>query len=169
VGIEIAVVPPSLDFVSTEHEHPSAPLVPIAELDERSRAGLLDLLFLLGSYAGFLVLFGSLGGQITLGKLDAAVYGITFFLFYTQYFLLFTFFDAATPGMRLRGLRVVAFDGNEPRPRQLLWRSFGYLLSAAALFLGFLWALWDEDRLTWQDRISQTYVTEAPASEEESE
>ncbi|MGA2899710.1 MAG: hypothetical protein ABSF40_05715 [Candidatus Acidiferrales bacterium] len=27
--------------------------------------------------------------------------------------------------------------------------------------LGFLWALWDEDRFTWQDRISQTYITAA--------
>jgi hypothetical protein len=27
--------------------------------------------------------------------------------------------------------------------------------------LGFLWALWDEDHFTWQDRISQTYITAA--------
>ncbi len=25
--------------------------------------------------------------------------------------------------------------------------------------LGFLWALWDEDQLSWHDRISQTFVT----------
>jgi hypothetical protein len=25
--------------------------------------------------------------------------------------------------------------------------------------LGFLWALWDEDHLCWQDRISRTYLT----------
>jgi len=42
-----------------------------------------------------------------------------------------------------------------------VWRSFGYLLSGAALMLGFFWAFWDEDRLTWHDRISQTYVTGA--------
>jgi hypothetical protein len=35
------------------------------------------------------------------------------------------------------------------------------LLSAATLMLGFLWALWDEDHFTWQDRISQTYITAA--------
>src|ERR1700677_3790041 len=39
-------------------------------------------------------------------------------------------------------------------------RSFGYVLSGATL-LGFFWALWDEDRFTWQDRISQTYITAA--------
>ena len=27
--------------------------------------------------------------------------------------------------------------------------------------LGYLWSLWDEDHFTWQDRISQTYITAA--------
>ncbi len=33
------------------------------------------------------------------------------------------------------------------------------MISAGVCFLGFLWALWDEDHLCWQDRISQTYLT----------
>ena len=43
----------------------------------------------------------------------------------------------------------------------MLWRSFGYLVSAGTLLFGFLAALWDEDHLTWHDRISQTYLTSA--------
>ena len=43
----------------------------------------------------------------------------------------------------------------------MAWRSFGYLISAGTCFLGFFWALWDEEHLTWQDRISQTYLTPA--------
>lgn len=49
--------------------------------------------------------------------------------------------------------------GSIPASGQMVERSFGYLLSAGACFLGFLWALWDEDHLCWQDRISQTYLT----------
>jgi uncharacterized RDD family membrane protein YckC len=79
--------------------------------------------------------------------------------------MLFTVFGGSTPGMMLRGLRVVGFDGDAPTPRQMLWRSFGYLISAGTLMLGFLWALWDEDHLCWQDRISQTYLTPAAAAE----
>jgi hypothetical protein len=68
--------------------------------------------------------------------------------------------------MQLRGLIAVRLDGSLPDTRQLLWRNFGYLLSGATLMMGFLWALWDEDHFTWQDRISQTYVTAAvPISE----
>jgi uncharacterized RDD family membrane protein YckC len=42
-----------------------------------------------------------------------------------------------------------------------LLRASGYVLSAGTFFLGFLWAMWDEDELTWHDRISHTYLRSA--------
>ena len=166
--IEVPVMQPEFNFVFLsndveEHIHPHAPLVPVAEVRERRIAGLLDLAFLALSYAGFLILFRALGGQLSIGKQEAEVYAATFFIFYAIYFGLFTALGGATPGMYFRGLAVVSFDGEVPHSRQLLWRSFGYLLSAGTLLLGFVWALWDEDHLTWQDRISQTYITPAPS------
>jgi uncharacterized RDD family membrane protein YckC len=137
----------------------SAHLFPVATLPERRRAALLDGALLLFSFGGMLALFTVLGGHIGLNKLDLAVAGATFALFYAQYFALFTIFGGSTPGMMLRGLRVISFDGGMPSSRQMVWRSFGYLISAGTCLLGFLWALWDEDHLSWQDRISQTYLT----------
>jgi uncharacterized RDD family membrane protein YckC len=63
--------------------------------------------------------------------------------------------------MMMRGLQVVNFSGDEPSPRQMLWRSVGYVLSAGTFFLGFFWSMWDEDELTWHDRISHTYLSSA--------
>ena len=174
--VEIRVTQPDLDFAGAA-DRPSgprprggaastAPLLPVAALRERRRAGLLDAAFLLLAYGGFLALFGSLGGHFAFGKFDAAVHAATMVLFYAQYFALFTVFGGSTPGMLLCGLRVVSFDGSAPTARQLLWRSFGYLVSGGTVLLGFLWALWDEDHLTWQDRISQTYITYAQKSEQ---
>ena len=165
-SVEISILQPELDFSAAGDSslHPQQAqtgLIPVAELGERFRAGMLDTAFLLLAYLAFLVLFGSLGGQFSFRKADAIVYLLTMFLFYAQYFALFTIFGGVTPGMRLRGLDVISFDGSAPGPAQLLWRSFGYLVSAGTLSLGFLWSLWDEDRLTWQDRISQTYLTRA--------
>jgi uncharacterized RDD family membrane protein YckC len=136
-----------------------APLHSVASLQERRRAAMVDAALLLFSYGGMLALFIVLGGHIGFNKLDLAVAGATFALFYTQYFALFTVFGGSTPGMMLRGLRVVSFDGGIPTSRQMGWRSFGYLISAGTCFLGFVWALWDDDQLCWQDRISQTYLT----------
>jgi uncharacterized RDD family membrane protein YckC len=158
--VEICIQP-EFDFstAAADRACPQTALVPVASLPERRSAGILDGIFLVLTCAGFLGLFRSLGGELFLQKVDAVVCGSIFFLFYTLYIFIFTTFAGATPGMMLRGLTIVRLDGSLPDTRQLLWRSFGYLLSAATLFLGFLWALWDEDRFTWQDRISQTYIT----------
>jgi len=134
-------------------------LYPVASIDERRLAGIIDLICLLFAYGGFLSLFGSLGGEFTVSKLSAAVCVATFAIVYLQYFALFTVFGGTTPGMMFRGLQVVSFSGEPPTSRQLLQRSAGYILSAGTLFLGFLWAMWDEDSLTWHDRVSRTYLS----------
>ncbi len=145
---------------STEGESYSQKgLFPVASIDDRRLAALIDVVCLLFAYGGFLALFGSLGGEFTLSKLSAAVYSTTFAIVYLQYFALFTIFGGTTPGMMMRGLQVSSFSGEPPSPRQMLLRSAGYLLSAGTFFLGFLWAMWDEDELTWHDRISRTYLS----------
>ncbi|MGA7794744.1 MAG: RDD family protein [Candidatus Acidiferrales bacterium] len=149
-----ATAPPG---ASLSHAH----LYSVASLPERRRAAIVDVGLLLFSYGGMLALFTVLGGHIGFNKVDLSVAVATLALFYAQYFALFTVFGGSTPGMMLRGLRVVSFDGGIPTSRQMAWRSFGYLISAGTCFLGFVWALWDEDQLCWQDRISQTYLTPA--------
>jgi uncharacterized RDD family membrane protein YckC len=136
-------------------------LYPVASIDNRRLAAIVDLFCLLFAYGGFLMLFGSLGGEFTLSKLSAAVYITTFAIVYLQYFALFTVFGGTTPGMMIRNLQVTSFSGEPPTPRQMLLRSAGYMLSAGAFFLGFLWAMWDEDELTWHDRLSRTYLSPA--------
>jgi uncharacterized RDD family membrane protein YckC len=144
---------------STEDERRSLPGIhPVASIDDRRLAGLVDLLCLLFKFGGFLMLFGSLGAQFTVSKLNAAVYITTFAIVYLQYFTLFTIFGGTTPGMMMRGLQVVSFSGEPPTPRQMLLRSAGYMLSAGTFFLGYLWVMWDEDELTWHDRLSGTHL-----------
>ena len=154
--VEICVQP-ELDFADgpDDRARPQTALVPVASCAERGWTGAVDAFFLGLTLAGFLGLFHSLGGQIVVDKADAVVYLIVGYLFYALYFSLFTTLAGATPGMQLRGLTIVRLDGSLPDTRQLLWRSFGYVLSGATLMLGFAWALWDEDHFTWQDRISQ--------------
>ena len=134
-------------------------LYPVASIDERRQAALVDLFCVLFAYGGFLGLFGSLGGHFTLSKLNAALCLTTFAIVYLQYFALFTIFGGTTPGMMLRGLQVVSFSGEPPAPRQMILRSVGYMLSAGTFCLGFLWAMWDCDELTWHDRLSRTYLS----------
>ncbi len=163
--IDVSLPPDSETSAQTqivEDERKSQPgLYSAASIDARRLAALIDFCCLLFAYGGFLMLFGSLGGQFTLSKITAAVYATTFAIVYLQYFALFTIFGGTTPGMMMRGLQVVSFSGESPTPRQMLLRSAGYMLSAGTFFLGFLWAMWDEDELTWHDRLSRTYLSVA--------
>jgi uncharacterized RDD family membrane protein YckC len=138
-------------------------LLPVASIDERRLAAVVDGGCLLFAYGAFLALFGALGGEFTASKLSGEVCIATFAIVYLQYFALFTIFGGTTPGMMLRGLQVVSFTGEPPTPRQMLLRSAGYVLSAGTFFLGFVWSLWDEDTLTWHDRISRTYLSAVEA------
>lgn len=172
--LEINVEQPAFDFSAGDSAGAKpavspydSPVSSVASLAERRQAGMLDVTFLLFAFGGFLMLFRSLGGRFSLSRFDALITVATLGLLYAQYVTLFTYFARATPGMMLRGLRVAGLDGLDPSPRQLLWRSLGYLISAGTMMLGFLWALWDEDQLSWHDRISQTCVTAdvAPVAE----
>jgi len=163
--IDVSLPPDSESHPQTlvvEDERKSQPgLHPVASVEDRRIAALIDLFCLLFAYGGFLMLFSSLGGQFSLSKLSAAVYAATFAIVYLQYFALFTIFGGTTPGMMMRGLQVVSFSGEPPTPRQMFLRSAGYILSAGTFFLGFLWAMWDEDALTWHDRLSRTHLSAA--------
>jgi uncharacterized RDD family membrane protein YckC len=143
-------------------------LFPIASIDDRRRSFLIDAACLAFAYGGFLALFSSLGGHFMLSKLSATVCFFTFAFVYIQYFGLFTVFGGSTPGMMFSGIHVASFTGDMPTSRQYMLRAAGYLLSAGTCFLGFLWVLWDEDGLTWHDRLSRTYLARIEPLGEES-
>jgi uncharacterized RDD family membrane protein YckC len=160
--LQIYVDQQGLEFPAGTIPSPNHALVPVAALVRRAYAWCIDIGFLVACWGMFVGLVSVLGIEITSNRLALAICLAILFLLYAQYFGLFTTFGGTTPGMRVAGLRVVSFDGNPPTPKQLLWRSLGYLLAGGAVLLGFLWALWDDDRLTWQDRASQTYLTSLP-------
>ena len=63
-----------------------------------------------------------------------------------------------TLGMKAWRLRLVDADGQRVTVRAATHRFVTALLSWLPAGLGFLWALFDRDRLTWHDRLSRTYL-----------
>jgi uncharacterized RDD family membrane protein YckC len=158
--MEIPVNQPAFDFSHAEQNRTGALPHRAASMGSRRMAAVLDVLFLGMAYAAFLALFHSLGGLLGLSKLAAGVYGTSFFLLYASYFTFFTVLSGATPGLQMMHITAVGMDGDPAGTSQLVWRSFGYILSAATLLLGFFWTLLDEQGLSWHDRISQTYLVD---------
>jgi len=132
---------------------------PVAPVFLRGMAGILDLFVATVAVGAFLGTFHLLDGAFptnhkAMGMMGAAALSLVGF-----YIFLYTCYGAETPGLQWMGLCVLDYDGYAPRPGQRLVRGIGLLLSAAALGLGYLWALVDEEGLTWHDRMSGTFVT----------
>jgi uncharacterized RDD family membrane protein YckC len=81
--------------------------------------------------------------------------GAIFWLLFEYMFLVYR---RATPGMRVAQLELCTFTGGPTSIFNRQCRAWASTLSALSLCLGYAWALVDEDRLGWHDRISQTYV-----------
>ena len=107
----------------------------------------------------FLAIFYLSGGRLVFTKsslfLFAGVIGAVVFL----YRMLWCLGGGDTPGMRFAGLRLVDFDGRRPEREQRTIRLAASMLSIVSAGLGLVWALVDEENLTWHDHISKTFPT----------
>lgn len=75
------------------------------------------------------------------------------------YKLLFALANTDSPGMSWTNLRLLNFDGVPPSRRERLVRIAWSLVSVLPAGLGLLWALADEERLSWHDHTSKTFLT----------
>lgn len=94
---------------------------------------------------------------ISLSVLFAALIPILMIVYYVGFWSL----TGRTPGKWVLGLRVVGSDGEPPRLGRSFIRLFGYLVSALAFWMGYLWVLVDKDRQAWHDHMARTWVVYA--------
>jgi Mce-associated membrane protein len=69
-----------------------------------------------------------------------------------------------TIGRAVFGIRVVRADGQPARSHQLLLRDLAHVLDTAALFIGWLWPLWDGHHRTFADLLLRSEVRVVEAS-----
>lgn len=74
-------------------------------------------------------------------------------------FIGFWHYRSATPGKLVLGMKIVDADtGQPPTRRQGVIRFIGYLVSTAALLLGFFNIIWDGRKQGWHDKMAKTVV-----------
>jgi uncharacterized RDD family membrane protein YckC len=125
----------------------------------RLLAAVLDGSLVVTAMGLFVASFAIGGGEMILDKHTVPAFaGIAAVLWFFYQFL-FCLGGGDTPGMQWTQLRLVNFDGQRPDREQRLRRLFATCLSVVAAFLGVIWALVDEESLTWHDHISKTFPT----------
>jgi uncharacterized RDD family membrane protein YckC len=128
-------------------------------MGRRFLAGLVDGVVLLFGGGLFALIFWRAGGHLTPVPPNLAIVAVIAIIFVFAYFGLFTAVTFSTPGLTWMGIEVRNMAGYPPAPPESFLRAFGYLVSIAALMIGFCWALVDSEGLTWHDRISGTFLT----------
>lgn len=132
---------------------------PVALPTHRFLAAAFDLGMISIAVAIFLAIFFVSGGVLAFTRQNAPFFAGVAILVTLFYRALFCLGNGDTPGMRFAGLRLVDFDGRRPDRDQRAIRQLASLLSVLSAGLGLVWALVDEENLTWHDHISKTFPT----------
>jgi uncharacterized RDD family membrane protein YckC len=157
--------PPPPPFPSTQSgvsTPPPPPPLAAAGLPPRQVPGAAAYLAL--PRAGFWIRVAAAALDIILISLvaGAADAGSVFLLIYAVYCVVMWALKATTVGGIICGLKVVRLDGRPVDWTVALVRGLGAFLSAAVLFLGFIWVAFDEDAQSWHDRVAGTTIVKVP-------
>ncbi|HFC92704.1 MAG TPA: RDD family protein [Leucothrix mucor] len=111
---------------------------------------------------GFISMFviTSLTGieNVARGSLFAKLFFIYLLAFGYLFFAWFWVHGGQTLGMRAWKLEVISLDGQPINWIQALFRYIYSLISWIPLGAGYLWMLFDKNKLTFHDRISKTAI-----------
>ena len=120
--------------------------------------GLLILALLFMSTLPFIAAEGGEPVEPSANHLYQSVLAIVIYGFFVGFWTR----SGRTLGMQSWRLQLETMDGEKASLGAATIRFFAALLSWAPAGLGFLWSLWDKDRLAWHDRISKTHLVYYP-------
>lgn len=132
---------------------------PVAIPVHRTMAALLDFSIVLVA-VGFvaLVLYAILGSDFLEGS-TLSFFALMALFFALSYKLMWALVGAESPGLRWTQLRLLTWDGSEPTREDRLRRLAWGCVSVLPAGLGLIWALVDEETLSWHDHSSKTFLT----------
>lgn len=131
----------------------------VATPTHRLVASAIDGVIILFGFALLIAMFEALGGSFGAGRAMWIGLAVVLVLVSMLYGLIWAIAGRETAGMRLTDLQLITFDGFQVDPRSRALRFASTWLSFCSGGLGILWAVADEENLTWHDHISKTFPT----------
>jgi uncharacterized RDD family membrane protein YckC len=136
-----------------------------APMHQRLVAGLVDVALVFLATGAFAVTFVEVGEGIPYSNMMMVCMVAAGGIFWLVFQYIFLVYRRATPGMNFAGLELCTFEGNATTMFERQSRAAASALSGFSMGLGYFWALVDEDRVGWHDRISRTHVRAALSSQ----
>jgi uncharacterized RDD family membrane protein YckC len=138
--------------------------LPVATPTHRFVAAAIDGALIVIGFGVLAVTFQLLGGSLGSGNMLWVEMAGALSLVAMLYGLIWAIAGRETAGMRCTDLHLITFDGFPLDGRNRALRFASAWLSFCSGGLGLLWAVADEENLTWHDHISKTFPTvrEAP-------
>jgi uncharacterized RDD family membrane protein YckC len=125
----------------------------------RAGAAVVDAGLILASCGLFFGILRLFAGSIAITKQSLPIFGGLVVIIALFYGFVWMLADSETLGMRWADLKVVNFSGFPPDRKTRALRMAGCFLSFCSGTIGILWALVDEEGLTWHDHMSKTFPT----------
>lgn len=151
-----------LDEADTDSVTEAVDTSPLASWWSRAGAFALDVLFGVAVLAAFVLAALTAPLYSWMWWTVVAVGGLVFVLMLLNRWLA-PDLKGWSLGRALFGIVVVRRDGDRAGLFRLLARDVAHLLDTAALFVGWLWPLWDSRRRTFADLLLRTEVRQAEA------
>ncbi len=130
----------------------------LAPVSDRFMAALVDGAIVSSCFLLAVLVFASCTVHPPVGREATVVAALVFCALATFYGWLFmSYGGGSTPGMRYARIALCTFSDENPRRRDLQNRVPATALSLLPLGLGAFWALLDQDKLGWHDRMTRTY------------
>ena len=130
----------------------------LAPVSDRFMAALVDGAIVSSCFLLAVLVFASCTVHPPVGREATVVAVLVFCALATFYGWLFmSYGGGSTPGMRYARIALCTFSDENPRRRDLQNRVPATALSLLPLGLGAFWALLDQDKLGWHDRMTRTY------------
>lgn len=154
-GIKLDAQPEPADAVADAQ---TAVEIELAPASRRMLAVVVDATLIaaavLAAGALFALNSASLPGARAMGIAGA----VAFVVVAALYEVLFLTLVSATPGMKYACVGLSTFASEQPTREQRWRRLRAMAVSLLPVGLGLVWMLFDEERLSWHDRFSQTYL-----------
>ncbi len=155
-GIELDAQPHT-DAVTATESSLAAPRLDLAPFGSRLMAAVVDTTLIVGFVCASVAMVASQIRPPLSMKAAELGAGIAIIATSALYHWLFLILAGGTPGMKYACISLCTFEDESPTREQLRSRLAAMLLSVLPVGLGVAWAIFDDDHLTWHDRLSRTY------------